>query len=257
VSKLVTAEAMGWFGAARNIMGTLFAPVTILSAAAYPRLSRAARSPDLFREELGTAMRPILWMGAIAAVGTYLFADTGVRIVYGHRHFGPAAEILRVFGAGLFLFFIDGMLGVALNAVGRAGAFSGVKIASVVVSTALDLLLIPHFQRTTGNGGTGAVAAFVGSELVVFAGVVAIMPRRSVAIGTVVDAGRAMLAAGLTIAAFSRLTWLSPWLGVPLCIVAFSMLSVAVGLVRRADLDNLRAIVARKLGAVPRTEAAE
>jgi O-antigen/teichoic acid export membrane protein len=257
VSKLVTAEAIGWFGAARNIMGTLFAPVSILSGAAYPRLSRAARSPDVFRQELGTALRPILWVGALAAVGTYLFADLGVHIVYGHRHFGPAAAILRVFAAGLFLFFLDGMFGIALNAVGRAGAFSAVKIASVAVSTGLDFLLIPYFQRTTGNGGIGAVVAFVGSELVVFAGVLAILPRRSVAMGTVLDAGRAVLAAGLTVAAFTRLQWLSPWAGVPLCIAAFSALSVAVGLVRRADLDRLRAIVARKLGAALPSETAE
>ena len=42
LSKLAPAAAVGYYGAARNILGTLLAPAVILGTASYPRISRAA-----------------------------------------------------------------------------------------------------------------------------------------------------------------------------------------------------------------------
>ena len=247
ISKMVSPEGIGWYGAAKNIMGTLFAPAFILGAAAFPRLSRAAGDRTVFASELQTALRPMLWLGGLAGVGTYLFADTAVHLVYGHRHFEPAGDILRVFGPGLFLIFIDMLLGTALTALGRAGAFSVAKVASVVLSTILDVVLIPYFQRRSGNGGVGAVLAFVLSEFVVFSGSLFLMPRGSLGWGMVANGCRAVGAAGLTAGLFFALPPLPPWLAIPMCIVVFSVLSVVVGLVRRADVEMLRALVKERM----------
>ena len=43
LSKLAPAAAVGYYGAARNILGTLLAPAVILGTASYPRISRAAQ----------------------------------------------------------------------------------------------------------------------------------------------------------------------------------------------------------------------
>ena len=58
-------------------------------------------------------------------MGTFLFADGAIALVYGHRQFGPAGIVLKVFGPGLFLLFVDVLFGNALTAMGRAGAFPG------------------------------------------------------------------------------------------------------------------------------------
>jgi O-antigen/teichoic acid export membrane protein len=247
LSKLVPRDAVGWFGAAKNVMGTLFAPAFIVGAASFPRLSRAAGDPASFARELQTAIRPMFWLGGLAGVGTYLFADTAIALVYGHRHFAPAGDILKVFGPGLFLIFIDVLFGNALTALGRSGAFSAAKVASVVLSTALDLALIPYFQRTSGNGGIGAVLAFVLSEAVIFAGCLYLMPRGSLGARVFLDGGRAIATASLTAALFGLLPMLSPWFGIPLCVIAFTALSLALGLVKRADVDMLRALVKDRL----------
>jgi O-antigen/teichoic acid export membrane protein len=248
LSKLAPADAVGWFGAAKNIMGTLLAPAIILAAAEFPRLSRAASDLGSFALEVRSALRPILWLGALGGVGTYLFADLAIAIIYGQQHFGPAGTILKVYGPCLFLVFIDVLFGYALTAMGRATAFSVAKVGSVVLSTALDLILIPIFQRNTGNGGMGVVVAFAASEAVVFAGALFLLPRGSFGPGAALDVGRALGSAALTALLLRSLPPLPFYLGLPLCVIAFSLCSVALGLVRRTDARLLWALLRRDRG---------
>lgn len=240
LSKLVPADAMGWFGAAKNIMGTLIAPALIIGAAAFPRLSRAAGSLPHFKSEFQATVRPALWLGSLGAVGTWVFADAAVALVYGHKQFGPAGMILKIFGPGLFLLFIDVMFGNALTAMGRASSFSIVKLASVGVSTGLDLLLIPWFQSHYGNGGMGTVAAFILSEFVVFTGALWLMPKGSLGPGMAVDMGKAVACVAGTALLFEALPPLPIFVGIPVCVGAFALCSLATGLLRRRDLDLLQ-----------------
>jgi len=243
--RLVPGEVVGWFGAARNIMGTLLAPALILGAAEFPRLSRAAADVAAFKAEVRAALRPILWLGALGGVGTFLFADLAIGIIYGERNFAPAGAILKVYGPGLFLVFIDVLFGNALTAMGRATALSVAKIGSVVLSTALDLVLIPFFQRSTGNGGLGVVIAFATSEAVVFAGALFLLPRGSFGASAALDVGRALGSAVLTALLFRFLPPVPIYVGLPACVLAFSVCSVALGLVRRDDVRLLRALLRR------------
>ena len=148
----------------------------------------------------------MLWLGGLAGVGTYLFADTAIRLIYGTLHFAPAANILRVFGPGL-----SAVLGVlfshVLTALGREREFMVAKVCSVVVSTLLALILIPYFQQRSGNGGIGVVLAFVLSEFVIFGSSLFLMPRGTLGSALVVDGARAIAAAVLT-SALS--TWSRP-----------------------------------------------
>lgn len=246
LSKMIPVDAVGWFGAARNIMGTLIAPALIVGAASYPRLSRAAPELSVFKAEVRAALRPILWLGALGAIGTCLFADGAIALVYGHRQFGPAGIILKVFGPGLFFLFIDVLFGNALTALGRATAFSMVKVASIVVSTALDLALVPLFQQRYGNGGIGAVAAFVLSEFLVFGGALFLMPRGSLGPAALVDMGRALAAAGVTLLLFYVLPPLPIYVGIPLCVMAFGICSLALGLLKRRDLELIQSLLRKR-----------
>jgi O-antigen/teichoic acid export membrane protein len=246
LSKLAPADAVGWYGAAKNIMGTLVAPSMILAAAIYPRLSRVAGDIPVFRAEMRSALRPMLWLGALGAVGTYLFADVAIGLVFGSRGFGPAATILQAFGPALFLVFVDVLFGHVITAVGRATGFAVAKVLSVVVSTGLSLWLVPHFQERLGNGGVGLVVAFAASELVVFAGCLLVMPRGSLDPGVALDVGRALAAAAATVALFRVLPGLHPVLGIPLCVAAYGAASMALGLMSRRDLGLLKVLLRRE-----------
>jgi len=245
LSKLAPAQAVGWYGAAKNIMGTLVAPSMILAAAIYPRLSRVAGDPATFKREMRAALRPMLWLGALGGVGTYLFAEVAIDLVFGSRGFGPAATILQAFGPALFLLFVDVLLGHVITAMGRATGFAAAKVLSVLVSTGLSLWLVPLFQARLGNGGVGLVVAFAASELVVFAGSLLLMPRGSLDPAVAVDVGRALAAVVATAALFRVLPALSPVLGIPLCIAAYTAASMGLGLMRRQDLALLQVLVRR------------
>ena len=235
LSKLAPAEVVGWFGAAKNILGTMFAPAAILGAATFPQLSRAAADRDRLTVEVRAALRPLLWLGALAAIGTYLFADDAIAIIYGRRHFEPSAIILKVYAPAFLLLFVNVLLGNALFALHRARAFSVVKMASVIVGTSLDLAFIPFFQERMGNGGIGAVAAFGLSEIVVCAGLILVLRREGVRLGLSVDMARALASAGLTLLLFQWMPPLPFLVGFPTCVIAFLLFSLGVGLVRRSD----------------------
>jgi O-antigen/teichoic acid export membrane protein len=243
LSKLAPAAVVGWLGAARTILGTLVAPGTILSAAAYPNLARASADDSELRRELRSVLRPMLWLGALGGTGTYLFANTGIGIIYGSSQFGPAAMILKAFAPGFFLLFIDILLGAIIFASGRGTGFAVAKVASVMVATALDFLLIPHFQEHLGNGGVGVVVAFAVSELVVFAGAVIVLRRGTLEPAMGLDFARALGAAALTLLLFGFLPPISPGVGIPLCVVAFVAASSALGLLNRRDLAVVQVLV--------------
>ncbi|MEO6238610.1 MAG: oligosaccharide flippase family protein, partial [Vicinamibacterales bacterium] len=132
---LAPRSVVGWYGAAWGIAGTLVAPAMILGATMYPRLSRVSGDPVEFRRTLTTAFRTLLGVAILGAVGTYLFADLAISVVYSRDKFGPAAAILRAFTPALLLIYIDMLLGHAIMAAGSAGRLAKAKVVAVVVTT--------------------------------------------------------------------------------------------------------------------------
>jgi O-antigen/teichoic acid export membrane protein len=249
LSKLAPTEVVGWYGAAKNILGTLLAPALIIGAASFPTLARSAANGSAFRAEVRAALRPILWLGALAAIGTYLFADDAIGILYGREHFAPSGILLKVAAPGFFMLFMNMLLGYSLFSLGRARALSVVKVASVVVCSVLDLLLIPLFQERAGNGAIGVMVAFVASEFVVFAGAVFLLWRKGFGPDIPVDIAKALASAALTLLLFSWMPSISFYLGVPMCIITFLLCSVGLGLVRRSDIQDLQALLRKKRSA--------
>jgi O-antigen/teichoic acid export membrane protein len=245
LSKLTPAIAVGWFGAAKVILGTLMAPATILGAAAYPRVARASADPVALRREVRAALRPLLWLAALGGTGTYLFAATVIRLIYGSAGFGPAATILEVFAPGLFLLFVDILLGNIIYACGRGTGFAVAKIISVAVGTGLDLLLVPVFQARYGNGGIGVVVAFALSEIVVFIGAMFVLRGGTFEPAAALDVARALGSAGATLLLFRLIPSVPFWVGIPLCVLSFAAFSVALGLTSRSDLAVLQGLLRR------------
>jgi O-antigen/teichoic acid export membrane protein len=252
LSWLAPATVVGWFGAARTLSGTLTAPAAILGSAMYPRLARASTDTPTLQREVRSALRPLLWLGGLAAAGTYLFASTAVAVIYGPERFGPAATVLEVAAPGLFLVFMNMMLTVVIYATSRGTAFAMAKVASVLVGTGLNFSLIPVFQERFGNGGIGVVVAFALSELVVLAAAVIVLGRGTLQPAMALDVLRALGAIGATLLLFRLIPPVSPWVGVPLCIAGFGAASFVVGLIGPHDLAVLGTAVWRQRTAAPR-----
>jgi O-antigen/teichoic acid export membrane protein len=252
LSALVPPEVVGWYGAARNILGVLFVPALILGTASFPELSRTANSvPDLRRVLSGT-LRLLLGVGALASVGTFLFADVAVGLIYG-RHFDPAVAVLRIFAPIFPLFFLDMLFGSAITAAGKTKEIAVVKVLSVAVSTGLNFLLIPLCQARLGNGGIGLILASGFTEFLMLSGYLWLLPRGAVDRSALLVSLRAAAAAGGAMGIFWVLPSMSPWLAVPACVAVFVVFALASGLVLRTDLDKVAVLVRGKLviAAVP------
>jgi O-antigen/teichoic acid export membrane protein len=238
LSKLAPPVVVGWYGASKNFMNALITPAAIIGTAAYPTLSRVAGDPAVLRRQVRASMRPLVALAALAAVGTYLFSDLAVALVYGRDKYGPAATILRFFSVPLLLFFVDVQFGNVILATGRTRAFAVAKFAAVGVSAVLGVVLVPRFQASLGNGGVGVVVAFTVSELLMLVVALALVPRGTIDRGVVADLGRALLAGGGALLVVRGLP-LSPVAALPACIVSYAALAAALGLVRREDLAVL------------------
>jgi O-antigen/teichoic acid export membrane protein len=244
LSKLAPATALGWFGAARTILSTLAAPAYIVGAAAYPRISRAASDATGLPREVQAALRPLVMLGALAATGTFVFAEAAVGLVYG-TGFAPASTILKVAAPGLFLLFLNVLIGHVLYATGVAVRFAIVLALKVVVSAGLSFVLIPTFQARTGSGGIGVVLSSVLGELFVLGGAIVLLRPGTLTASAVVDAARALAAAGLTVLVFRLIPLVNPWLGMAVCIFVFGGASWCLGLMRWNDMQALLGLFRR------------
>ena len=251
LSKLSPAESMGWYGAARTFVGTLIAPAIILSVAAYPRLSRAAGDTRQLRSELTLVMRPLLALAVLAAVGSFLFAPQAVALVYGTEGFAPAVIILQLLAPGLLLLFIDNMLAAAVVAIDRPRPLVFAKLVNIAACTALAVVLVPAFEASRGNGGMGLAIASGVSEIIMLAAVIVILPAGSLDPALLLAFGQALAAGGATILLFRVLPHLPLAVGMPVCMAAFAALSMALGLVRPAELKALPQLLRRRAAEIP------
>ena len=90
------------------------------------------------------------------------------------------------------------------------------------------------------------MAAFVVSEFVVFAGAIFLLRREGVGLGISVDMARALGSAALTLLLFWWMPPLPFLVGAPVCVITFLLSSVALGLVRRADVQLFRALLRKE-----------
>jgi O-antigen/teichoic acid export membrane protein len=238
LSKLASATTMGWYAAAQNIIGVLLAPATILATASFPEFSRVASDPAALRHAIRRALRPLLGLGVLGAVGTYLFADFAVSVIYGNGHFDPAAQVLQLFAPTLLLFFVGMLLGTVITAVGRTRELAVAKLICVVFSTGLAVLLVPYFQARFQNGGVGLVLAFGSTEIVMIMAYLWLAPRGAFAPETLLDLMRALAAGAATLAVFWWFPPVTPWLRLPASILVFAFFSLATGLFRWGEVSR-------------------
>jgi O-antigen/teichoic acid export membrane protein len=246
LSKLAPAEVVGWYGGVKLFMNALIMPASILGSATYPRLSVVASDPPQFKQELRGAIRPLFLLGSLASVGTFLFADFAVRLVYGSRHFGPAVIVLKFFAPVLLLFFTDMVLAMAVVAIGKPRQLAIAKFAAVALSTTLDCLLIPVCQARLGNGGAGVVLSFGISELVMLGTAYGLLPRGTFDRRLWVDLARALLAGAGTLLVVLWLPTSLTAIRLPACLLTYTALAFGLKLLRPQDLALLLSALKRR-----------
>jgi len=177
MSKFATADSMGWYAAARKLVGILTFPAAALIAALYPTLCRLyAEDERAYRKTAADALFVVSLLVIPVALGCGLFPQLGVAI-FGQQNFAPACDDLRILAPYVFLVYFSMVIGSCLVAAGRQNGWTAVQLGSVIVSVALDPPLISWFQAHYGNGGLGVCSAAVLSEVLMVGGGLWLLPK--------------------------------------------------------------------------------
>jgi O-antigen/teichoic acid export membrane protein len=247
LSKLSPPEVVGWHAASRKLIGALLFPVSALIGALYPTLCRLHASDELeFRRVASGALRATALLVLPIALCCAFYPDVGISI-YSTTSFKPAEDNLRVLSLFLLIVYFTMPLGVCLIASQRQRIWAVVQSLCLVVSVVLDPLLVPWFQRRTGNGGLGICVAAVVSELIVLGCGVALAPRgvfdRALArvLLLALLAGAAM--AGIAVA----LRGLSSFVSAPIALSAYVGVLWFTGAIEPSYVAAMRRFVERKI----------
>jgi O-antigen/teichoic acid export membrane protein len=246
LSKLAPAQVMGWFGVSRRLVGLLLFPAAGLIGALYPTLCRlhAEKSDDFGRVARG-AFQGVAMLAVPVAVGCGFYPELGVAM-FSRTGFSGAEDNLRIFSVFVFLVYFSMPLGTVVVAAGKQRAWSLVQGGCLVVSLALDPLLIPYFQARHGNGGLGlCVAAVVSESFVVGAGLL-LTPRgvfdRKLMRGLLL----ALISGGIMGLVAWLLKSLTPWLAAPVTCVSYAVALWLTGGIPPEQLQRARGFIGRK-----------
>lgn len=248
MSKLASADAVGFYAAARKLTGVLIYPANALIVALYPTLSRLhVESQAEYSKVARSALSNTTIIAVPVALGCFLYPDLGIRI-FNRDSFAPAEDNLRVLSLVLLLAYFSMPISSALMAAGKQRAWAIVQLACVVVSVIADPLLIPWFEARAGNGGLGVCFAAVLSELLMVGVGISMLPRGVVDRPLVRKLLLAALA-GLAMWLVGRaLRGISPWFGAPVAVLAYAACAIALGVVERGQLRAVRGFVQRRFG---------
>lgn len=247
LSKMGSVEAVGWYAAARKLIGLLVFPASALIGALYPTLCRLwTEDQQEFKSVSRGSIHSIALLVMPVALGCGLYPDIGIAI-FSKQSYGPAADDLRVLAFFLFLMYFTMPVGTVVLAAGKQRAWSIVQSLCIVVSLVLDPLLTPWFQSRYHNGGLGPCVASVVSEFIVVACGIALTPAG------IFDTTlrRTLLFALLSGAAMSLVAWLlrgfNPFFASPFALLAYVGALFATGEIDRSMIAKFRTVIARKL----------
>jgi O-antigen/teichoic acid export membrane protein len=246
LSKLAPLEVMGWFAAARRLIGVLLFPAAALIGALYPTLCRLHESsPANFKRTAAGALHGVGLLAVPITLGCALYPDVGVSI-FGEEGFGPAADNLRVLSVYLFLVYFSMPLGTILIAAGRQRAWTIVQSLRIVISVALDPILIPWFQSRTGNGGMGPCVVTGISEAIAFVGGLLLLPSGVLDRGLARAMFMAILSGGAMAGTAYLLRQVSPFVAAPLSVLVYAIGLWASGGIRPEQMAMLTGFFRRK-----------
>ncbi len=243
---LAPAEAVGWYAAARKLIGVLIYPASALTTALYPTLSRLySENPQAYRETASSALRATAVLVMPITLGCALYAEVGIRI-FSKQSFGPAETDLQVLAIFVLACYFSMVLGCALSAAGRSRAWAGAQFLCVVVSAIFDPILVPWFQTHMGNGGLGVCVSSVASEILMVAAGIWISPRGIFGRPLVRQLLLTVLA-GLAMVAVARLlSRLTPFVAAPIAVMAYAGCLWLTGGLTKEHLQMFSQMVRRK-----------
>jgi O-antigen/teichoic acid export membrane protein len=240
LSLMTTDAVTGWYGVAYALYESLGFLSSLLRAVLLPPMSRLyVTNRPQFERTCRHAFLVYSLVTAPIAFGTAALAEPIVGLIYPLSQFGNSVPVLRILGIGFIPLFYNVYLATVVIAVDRQRFWSLAAVACAFINPAMNLVLIPAFQRSMGNGGIGAAWATNAIELFLLVVGFALLPR---GVLTRRDVSLALRALGCGLV-MGLVVWWQSGLGLPRSIAGGAVLYVTLcfvfGVTRPSDLKEL------------------
>ena len=163
------SQEVGWYGAASTLAALAMLGMPLISWVLVPASTRAARrDPEEAARLFEGALRLALLVAVPVSLAVGLAAPAWVRLLFGDAYLA-AAPALQLLAPTFTLAYVATVGSIRLIQQDRVGALASVSVAGLVLSLALNAVLIPWGARVLGPGGgaTGAAAATLLTEVAV------------------------------------------------------------------------------------------
>lgn len=166
ISLLVDSEAVGFYGTADILFGSLLFVPVIVTTAMFPAIADLhKRAPEEVPALLRRAFNTLLLVAVPLGVGTIVIAPSFVDVLYGSE-FSETAGVLAVFGVVVVLSSQTILLGRFALATGKVRFWSTIMVAVTILSVPLDYVLVPWADRRYDNAAVGGALAYVVTECI-------------------------------------------------------------------------------------------
>ena len=194
ISLLVDDRALGWYGVADQLFGTLLFVPTVLMTVVFPVLSRMfITDADRLTRITRKSFDLLVLLSIPVGLGVMAAADPTISLLYGPQ-FAPSSPILALMGIVVLLTYLNVFIGQFLTSVDRQNQWTLVMAAAAAATLPLDLWLIPLCSRMFANGGLGGAISFIITEGGMLGAGLALMPKGTLGRSNLWLAARALLA---------------------------------------------------------------
>jgi O-antigen/teichoic acid export membrane protein len=191
----VPASEIGWYAAAYRIIGIpIFIP-SLVTAPLFPILSRSAHEPDTLRKAIAQTLRITLLLTMPIAAGICVVAPVVPAFLGWPADFASAVPLMMILSLQMPIVAVDMLLGTVIMAIGREGRWVRIGLVAAALNVGCNLIVIPFFEHTAGNGAIGASLVTVATEIWLFVGAMILIPKHLLDPGLVWQAARILVAA--------------------------------------------------------------
>lgn len=178
ISQMNPEVVVGWYGGAYRLFDVLGFFPYIFVTALYPALSRLWTSEENIHKRTTHKSIEFMIIGSFSiGITMALFADRFIHILYGLTGYDQSIPVFQILVIGLPLLYVDFVLATTLVSSDKQRELSFVSLGAIPVNVLLNLVMIQYCQARFENGGIGAAAATVVTEMGIMIAFMSLMPK--------------------------------------------------------------------------------
>lgn len=234
-----TSNEVGLFSSSQKLLLVLSALFALLSNAIFPVMSQLystdkEKLADLYKK----LMKYILVMGVAIAVGTSIYSEEIIAIVYGSQYVVGSLSLTILIWAGVFM-FITSIISTLLGAINKQYIVTKITIITVIISFIINYVFILY------NSYIGASYATVLTEVILV--ILMLIPLRNtefnISLKETVKPVVQVIISNIIMAVVLIYLGLPFILAVPIAVVVYVIALLITGTINKEDREIIMGFV--------------